>query len=70
MPGGGDPAPVLTKDAEGPQSDRGRFVPIALAHGSHALRQTHKLLLIDSAAFVNWRRIEAGARPIVALSYR
>jgi RNAse (barnase) inhibitor barstar len=26
--------------------------------------------LIDSAAFVNWRRIETGERPIVALSYR
>jgi RNAse (barnase) inhibitor barstar len=26
--------------------------------------------LIDSAAFVNWRRIELGDRPILALSYR
>jgi hypothetical protein len=25
--------------------------------------------LIDAAAFVNWRRIEAGDRPILALSY-
>jgi RNAse (barnase) inhibitor barstar len=25
--------------------------------------------LIDSAAFVNWRRIEMGDRPILALSY-
>ena len=26
--------------------------------------------LIDSAAFVNWRRIELGESPILALSYR
>jgi hypothetical protein len=26
--------------------------------------------LIDSAAFVNWRRIELGDPPILALSYR
>ena len=26
--------------------------------------------LVDSAAFVNWRRIELGDRPILALSYR
>ncbi len=26
--------------------------------------------LIDCAAFVNWRRIEVGCRPILALSYR
>jgi hypothetical protein len=25
--------------------------------------------LLDCAAFVNWRRIEAGARPILALSF-
>jgi hypothetical protein len=26
--------------------------------------------LIDSAAFVNWRRIERGDPPVLALSYR
>jgi hypothetical protein len=26
--------------------------------------------LIDSAAFVNWRRVERGDRPILALAYR
>jgi hypothetical protein len=52
-----EPAEVLTLNLIGAAALRDRYPDI---HAS----------AIDCAAFVNWRRIEVGERPILAISYR
>ena len=51
--------------------EKGGIVTIHLSHAETLKRNQPDLLaaLCESAAFVNWRRVEAGSTPILCLSF-
>ncbi len=62
-----DPDDGLT----GIHSEKGHFLTIELANVDELRgdRLRYFEAIVDCAAFVNWRRIEIGEKPVLALSY-